>query len=252
MKVLTEERQQSILDLLKEKEIVKTRDLMIKFDVSESTIRRDLQEMEEAGWLRRVHGGAKRIIKLESEPSMVEKSSKNLHEKKIVAKYAASLVLPGEFIYLDAGTTTLEMLPFLKEKKVHVITNSVQHASISIDLGLTTTMLGGSIRLTTKAAVSNQTIEQIKTCYFDKAFMGTNGIHENYGYTTADAEEAATKKAAMSQAQHVFILADDSKFNKVNFAKMGNLDEAIIITNQINKEVSQELRSQTVIKEVGK
>ncbi|MDI8818154.1 hypothetical protein MJL61_23730, partial [Salmonella enterica subsp. enterica serovar Montevideo] len=72
------------------------------------------------------------------------------------------------------------------------------------------------------------------------------------GYTTADAEEAATKKAAMSQAQHVFILADDSKFNKVNFAKMGNLDEAIIITNQINKEVSQELRSQTVIKEVGK
>lgn len=117
MKVLTEERQQSILDLLKEKEIVKTRDLMIKFDVSESTIRRDLQEMEEAGWLRRVHGGAKRIIKLESEPSMVEKSSKNLHEKKMVAKYAASLVLPGEFIYLDAGTTTLEMLPFLKEKR---------------------------------------------------------------------------------------------------------------------------------------
>lgn len=56
----------------------------------------------------------------------------------------------------------------------------------------------------------------------------------------------------MSQAQHVFILADDSKFNKINFAKMGNLDEAIIITNQINKEVSQELRSQTVIKEVGK
>ena len=252
MEVLTEERQQRILELLKEKEIIKTRNLMQTFDVSESTIRRDLQEMEEAGWLRRVHGGAKKIIKLEAEPSMQEKSSKNVQEKMKIAEYAASLVEYGEFIYLDAGTTTYEMLPFLKEKKVHVITNSVQHASFSIDLGIQTTMLGGKIRLTTKAAVSNQTIEHIKTCYFDKAFMGTNGIHENYGYTTADAEEAATKKAAMGQAQQVFMLADESKFNKVNFSKMGNLEEATVITNRIGKEVSQELKTQTVIKEVFK
>lgn len=251
MKVLTEERQQKILELLREKEILKTRDLMSLFDVSESTIRRDLQEMEEAGWLRRVHGGAQKIIKLETEMSMIEKSSKNVQEKKKIAKYAAALVLPGEFIYLDAGTTTYEMLPFLKDKKVHVITNAVDHASLSLDLGLQTTMLGGSIRLTTKAAVSNQAIEQIKTCYFDKAFMGTNGIHERYGYTTADTEEAATKKAAMGQAQHVFILADETKFNKVNFSKMGNLEEAIVITNKIGENIiSDEIKSQTTIKEV--
>ena len=252
MKVLTEERQQEILRLLKEKEIIKTRELMDVFQVSESTIRRDLQEMEEAGWLRRIHGGAKKIIKLEMEPSMTEKSSKNVQEKQAIAKYAASLVMPGEFVFLDAGTTTFEMLPFLADKAVQIITNSVPHANLSIELGLPTTMLGGSIRLTTKAVVGSQTIEQLKTYYFDKAFMGTNGIHEEYGYTTADTEEAATKKAAMNQAQHVFILADESKFNKVNFAKMGNLDEAIVITNQLAVGNSHILREKTMIKEVGK
>lgn len=250
--MLTEERQQKILSLLNEQEIIKTRDLMTRFDVSESTIRRDLQEMEESGVLKRVHGGAKGIIKLESELNMREKSSKNIHEKRKIAQYAASLVAPREFIYLDAGTTTYEMLPFLKDKDVHVITNSVYHASTGADLGIKTTMIGGEIRLTTKAAVSSQAIEQIQSCYFDKAFMGINGIHVDYGYTTADTEEATTKKTAINQAQHVFILADSTKFNKVNFSKVGNLEEALIITDCLEDEVSDRLRSKTTIKEVLK
>ena len=250
--MLTEERQNKILKQLDEDKIIKTRDLMANLNVSESTIRRDLQEMEEAGLLRRVHGGAKKIIKLEQEMNMIEKSAKNIHEKQKIAQYAASLVTTGEFIYLDAGTTTYEMLPFLKGKDVHIVTNSVHHSNKSIDLGLQTTMLGGRIRLTTKAAVSSQTIEQIKGCYFDKAFMGTNGIHENYGYTTVDTEEAATKRTAMHQAQHVFILADETKFNKVNFSKMGNLDEAVIITDKISDDTSEYLINQTTIKEALK
>ncbi|MFC6347157.1 DeoR/GlpR family DNA-binding transcription regulator [Vagococcus carniphilus] len=250
--MLTEERQHKILSLLNEQEIIKTRDLMMTFDVSESTIRRDLQEMEEAGILKRVHGGAKGIIKLETELNMREKSSKNIHEKQRIAQYAASLVSPGEFIYLDAGTTTYEMLPFLKEKDVHVITNSVYHASAGADLGIKTTMIGGEIRMATKAAVSSQAIEQIKSCYFDRAFMGINGIHLDYGYTTADAEEAATKKTAMNQAQHVFVLADKSKFSKVNFSKVGNLEEALIITDSLEEDISDRLRTKTTIKEVLK
>lgn len=250
--MLTEERHQKILSLLNERDVVKTRELMEALDVSESTIRRDLQEMEEMGSLRRIHGGAKRIIKLESELDMIEKSSKNVQEKQEIARYAASLVTAGEFIFLDAGTTTYEMLPFLQDKDVHIITNSVHHASRSIDLGLQTTMLGGVVRLTTKAAVSSQTIEQIRLCYFDKAFMGTNGIHKNYGFTTVDAEEAMTKKTAMLQAQHCFVLADSTKFNKVNFSKMGNIEDAWIITDTLPKETSEELRTQTTIKEVLK
>ncbi len=250
--MLTEERQQNILSLLKEQDIIKTRNLMTAFDVSESTIRRDLQEMEEAGVLKRVHGGAKGIIKLESELTMREKSSKSIREKQKIAEYAASLISPGEFIYLDAGTTTYEMLPFLKNKEIHVVTNSVYHASAGADLGIRTTMIGGEIRMTTKAAVSSQAIEQIKTCYFDKAFMGINGVHLDYGYTTADAEEAATKKTAMGQAQHVFVLADSSKFNKVNFSKIGNIEEALIITDCLGNDISDRLRIKTTIKEVLK
>ncbi|HCM89585.1 MULTISPECIES: DeoR/GlpR family DNA-binding transcription regulator [Vagococcus] len=250
--MLTEERQQAILSLLNEKNIIKTRELMSSLDVSESTIRRDLQEMEAEGILRRVHGGAKRTIKLEAELDMTEKSAKNLHEKNLIGAYAASLVTEGEFIYLDAGTTTYEMLPFLKDKKIHVVTNSVQHASVGIDLGLQITMIGGTIRNTTKAAVSHQAIEQIKMCYFDKAFMGANGVHDEYGYTTVDAEEAAIKKVAMHQAQHVFVLADGTKIDKVNFSKIGNIEEALLITDSLQEDQKERLQNKTTIKEVLK
>lgn len=253
MKVmLTEERHQRILTLLKRQDVVKTKELMNDMAVSESTIRRDLQEMEEAGVLKRVHGGAKGVIKLEAEMNMGEKAFKNVQEKQAIAEYAASLVNDGDFIFLDAGTTTYDMLPFLQDKGIHVITNSVHHASLSVDLGILTTMLGGQVRMPTKAATSSQTIEQIRTCYFDKAFMGTNGIHINYGYTTADKEEAATKKAAMEQAQYSYILADHSKFNKVNFSKMGNIEDAWIITDKLTEAVPATLTQETIIKEVLK
>lgn len=251
MNMLTEERQQAILLMLNEKEIVKTKELMGQFDVSESTIRRDLQEMEEKNLLKRVHGGAKSILKLEPELNMLEKSVKNVHQKKEIASYAASLVHDGDFIYLDAGTTTYEMLPFLKGKNVHVVTNSVYHASTGIDLGIQMTMIGGTVRMTTKASVSSQAIEQLQTYYFDKAFMGVNGIHADYGFTTVDAEEAATKKAAMNQAQHVFVLTDHSKFGKVNFSKIADVETGIIITDQIEEnDVLDRLKTKTTIKEV--
>lgn len=251
--MLTEERQEKILMALKSKGIVKVRDLIIDLDVSESTIRRDLQEMEEAGILKRVHGGAKlrEIIKLESELNMQEKSTKNIQEKKAIARYAASLVEDGEVIYLDAGTTTYDMLPLLQGKKVHVMTNSVYHASLAADLGIMVTMIGGTIRPTTKAAVSSQSISQVTMTYFDKAFMGVNGIHEEYGYTTADLEEAGMKQAAMKQAQQVFVLGDSSKFDKVNAAKISGIEVATLITDQLPVGMGDTYRTLTQVEEVN-
>lgn len=249
--MLTEERQKIILDLLREKEIIKNRELIQLMNVSESTIRRDLQEMEEESLLQRVHGGARRIIKLEAEPTMIEKASKNIAEKKRIAKYAASLVKDGDYIYLDAGTTTFEMLPFLQGKACYVVTNSVDHAVKSVNLGLTTIIIGGEIREKTKATVSHSSVEQIKQYYFDKAFMGTNGIHPKYGYTTVDTYEALTKRVAMNQAQTVYVLADFEKFDKVNFSKIAAIDSATIITDKFLTQFKKELENQTIIKEVN-
>ncbi|MGY3765552.1 DeoR/GlpR family DNA-binding transcription regulator [Vagococcus vulneris] len=248
--MLTEERKSEILKLLEVNDIVKNRDLMSLLDVSESTIRRDLQEMEEENLLSRIHGGARRVIKLEPELTMMEKAVKNTHEKRKIAEYAATLVNDGDYIYLDAGTTTYDMLPYLQGKKCHVITNSVYHATLSVDVGLATVIIGGEVRQKTKSVVSHVSLEQLKLYYFDKAFMGTNGIHVDYGYTTADTYEAKVKNVVISQAQRAYVLADSTKFNKVNFSKIADIDTASIITTTVPKELKQKLLELTTIKEV--
>lgn len=250
--MLTEERRKLIMELLKSHEIVKSQELMKLLDSSESTIRRDLQEMEAEGLLKRIHGGAKRIVKLDYEPDMLEKSSKNVHEKQLIAEYATSFIHDGDFVYLDAGTSTYEMIPFLKQKDINVITNSVYHATALTDLKIPTMIIGGNIKLTTKAVVSAFSLQQLQLFRFDKAFMGINGIHPKHGFTTPDSEEATMKAVALGQAEQVYILADDSKFNKVSFSKVAALNEATIITNQLSKDIRQHFESLTTIKEVIK
>lgn len=250
--MLTEERRKLIMDLLNSHEIVKSQELMKLSDSSESTIRRDLQEMEADGLLKRIHGGAKRIVKLDYEPDMLEKSSKNVHEKQLVAEYATSFINDGDFVYLDAGTSTYEMIPYLEHKQINVITNSVYHATALTDLRIPTMIIGGNIKLTTKAVVSAFSLQQLELFRFDKAFMGINGIHPQHGFTTPDSEEATMKAVALRQAEQVYILADYSKFNKVSFSKVASLNEATIITNQLSKEVFQQFDSLTTIKEAIK
>ena len=147
--MLTEERHQKILQLLDQKSVVKSQELASLFNASESTIRRDLQELEDANLLERIHGGAKRILNLGFEQNMTEKSIKNTHEKQKIASLAASCVQDGDMIYLDAGSTTLEMIPFLVGKQIHVVTNSVHHAAKLSDMEIPTIMLGGTLKLST-------------------------------------------------------------------------------------------------------
>lgn len=250
--MLTEERRKLILDLLTTQEIVKSQEIMTLSASSESTIRRDLQEMEAAGLLKRIHGGAKRIIKLDYEPDMLEKASKNIHEKQLIAEYATSFLREGDFIYLDAGTSTYEMIPYLEHKTVNVITNSVYHATALTDLKIPTMIIGGNIKLTTKAVVSAFSLQQLELFRFDKAFMGINGIHPKHGLTTPDSEEATMKAVALRQAEQVYVLADHSKFNKVSFSKVASLSDATILTNHLPTDISQQFKSLTTIKEVNK
>lgn len=248
--MLTEERQKYILEQLSRQKIVKTQTLVTELKASESTIRRDLQEMEVAGLLKRIHGGAKQLMKLDTEPDMQEKSSKNLHEKQTIAKYAADLVKNGDFIYLDAGTSTYEMIPFLKGKEIHVITNSVYHANALINLAIPTMIIGGTIRLKTKAVINAFSVQQLESLRFDKAFLGINGVDSQAGLTTPDPDEAIMKSTAIKQSEQLIILADASKFNKVSFAKVSEIDAGLIVTNSLPKEDRTIYTQLTTIKEL--
>lgn len=249
--MLTEERHKKIIDWLERDGLVKSQDLVHWLDASESTIRRDLQELEDLDLLERVHGGAKRPQHLEQEPGMTEKSSKNVHQKKLVAKYAVDCIAEGDVIYLDAGTTTSEMISFLKDHTVTVVTNSVGLAARLVELQIATIVLGGRIKLATDAVVGSQALEQLKQYRFNKAFMGMNGVHTDSGYSTPDPEEAILKRAAIQQAEEAFVLVDHSKFNQTSFVSVAPLSAASILTDTCPLVIHDQITEQTTLKEVS-
>ncbi|OQO71590.1 DeoR family transcriptional regulator [Enterococcus villorum] len=247
--MLTEERREKILHLLDQQKIVKSQDLVTQLNASESTIRRDLQELENEGLLERIHGGAKKGQLLGFEPNMSEKTLKNVQEKQTIAQLAAMLINEDEVIYLDAGSTTLEMIPFLQDKKVTIVTNSVKHAAKLVDLQLPTIILGGQVKISTNAVLGSNTIDQLKNFHFNKAFMGMNGADLNHGFTTPDPEEAAIKRLAMANAEESFVLIDHSKFNQLSFTSVAPLSAATIVTERCPMEFVADYRERTTIKE---
>lgn len=248
--MLTSERHSIILQLLKEKNIVKIQDLVDITDTSESTIRRDLTQLEQEGFLKRVHGGAARLQGKTSEPSMIEKSAKNLHEKRMIAAYAANLVEDGDSIYLDAGSTVTEMIPLLQHKEIVVVTNGLMHIQSLLSYNIKTYIVGGYVKNNTNALVGRSALLSLSNYRFDKCFMGTNGVHAEYGYTTPDQEEAMVKKHAIDLSREAFILADESKFSEVYFAKIAEIQDASIITNLLEAEISDKYERKTSIKVV--
>jgi DeoR family transcriptional regulator, fructose operon transcriptional repressor len=247
--MLEPERHQIILETLKKKNSVKLHELVELTNSSESTIRRDLTQLEEGKFLKRVHGGAARLQGKLQEPSMTEKSSKNLQAKREIAQYAGGLVEEGDCIYLDAGSTIYEMIPFLPNQIV-VVTNGLMHANELLDRNIKTYLLGGQIKPTTKAMVGRGALESLEQYRFDKCFMGVNGIHPQLGYTTPDQEEAMIKQQAINLAREAYVLADESKFSEISFAKITDLHEATILTNQLDLDSKEQYSSKTKIKVV--
>lgn len=229
--MLTEERYELILEAIKEKGIVKLNELVEITKSSESTIRRDLTYLESKNALKRVHGGAASIKRKVAEPSYSEKLVQNITGKAIIAKYAASLIEDGDSIYLDAGTTTFEMIKYIDKKDIVVVTNGLKHIDALIEKGINGYVLGGKVKVKTKAIIGQDTLLSLQKFRFDKAFIGVNGIHTEYGLTTPDSEEAILKESAIKLSKDSFVLADESKFGEVNFVKIVDLDKVTIITN---------------------
>ena len=229
--MLAQERFERILEILREKQSVTVVELTEKLNTSESTIRRDLTELNRQGLLIKVHGGATAIKSvLSREEEVITKSKKHQEEKRKIAKYAASLINKEDIVYLDAGTTTEMMLDYLREYDV-IYARKLMNAGFKVHL------IGGEIKAVTEALVGEEALEQLDKYNFTKGFFGTNGIDLKRGFTTPDQKEAAVKKKAMEQCQKTYILSDASKFNVISTIKFADLKKAEIITDHLeNKE----------------
>ncbi|MBU8907902.1 DeoR/GlpR family DNA-binding transcription regulator [Desertibacillus haloalkaliphilus] len=247
--MLTPERHRKILERLQESEIVKIHELVEATASSESTIRRDLSQLEKEKKLKRVHGGASLLEQKGVELSISEKSTKNLKEKEKVARYTASLIRDGDCIFLDAGTTTFQMIPFIEAKEVKVVTNGLTHIEALLEQNIDTYLLGGAIKPKTRALIGQGAIAGLNQYRFDKCFIGVNGVHLDYGYSTPDPEEAMIKKNALYLSQVGYMLCDHSKFHEVTFSKIADLKDAVIVTDA-DEELIAEFKEETTVKVV--
>lgn len=246
--MLTTERQTAILQLLKEKQTITLKDILEATPASESTIRRDLTELEKQGKLVRIHGGAMLSERKLQELTFSEKSAKNLQRKISIAKTASSLVQSEDCIYLDAGSTVIQMVPFLAGRDITVVTNGLTHVDALVEHGITTYMIGGLIKTKTSAVIGQQAAESLSNYRFDKCFLGVNGFHPIHGYTTPDPEEAAIKRTASSLARETYVLADASKYNQTRFASVIDLPNAQLITCNLGQADLNTLRQNTIVK----
>ncbi|HEK9996695.1 TPA: DeoR/GlpR transcriptional regulator [Streptococcus equi subsp. zooepidemicus] len=221
-------------------------DLMQLLSSSESTVRRDLDELEREGKLHRVHGGAELFHSLQEELSNQEKSVKNSQTKERIAQKAAELIFDNDVIFIDAGTTTEFLLPFLQSKKVTVVTNSIHHATRLVDMAIKTIIIGGYVKQTTDASIGHVALEQIRQMNFDKAFLGINGIDEAF-LTTPDMEEAVIKKAVIANAKITYVLADATKLGHVSFVKVAPIDRVEIITEKSSTVMLKKIKEKAKV-----
>jgi len=235
--VLAQERFERILEILREKQSVTVVELTEKLNTSESTIRRDLTELNRQGLLIKVHGGATAVKSvLSREEEVITKSKKHQEEKRKIAKYAAGLILPDDFVYLDAGTTTGLMLEYLEGTQASFVTNAVSHAQTLAKMGIRVYLIGGELKSSTEAVVGSQAMQMIQMYHFTKGFFGTNGIAKREGFTTPDANEAIVKSTAMKQCKDVYVLADTTKFGQVSSVTFGEFADGCILTEEIPEE----------------
>lgn len=228
----TEKRHELILTELSKKDFLTLQELIDRTGCSASTIRRDLSKLQNFGKLKRLHGGATLNQSSVLEPNLADKRGTNLKEKQEIGRIAASQIEDCDCVFLDAGSTTLEMIPFIKANDIIVVTNGLTHVEELLKYGIRTLIIGGEVKSTTFATVGASALETLKRYRFDKVFLGMNGIDLKYGLTTPDEQEAIIKHHAMELGTQVYVLIDHAKYEKVYFAHVPLEANVSLITSK--------------------
>lgn len=249
--MLSEERFRTILEILKQRKTASVTELADALNTSESTIRRDITALADMGKLKKVYGGAAAITKnfISDEPDVNTKALQNVSQKEQIAQYASNLINNDDFIFIDAGTTTLRLIDFITTTKAVFVTNGIVHAKKLAAKGFKVYIIGGEIKASTEAITGSAAVSNISKYNFTKCFLGTNGISIENGFTTPDIEEALIKQTALEKSYVSFVLADSSKFDTVSSVTFAKLEQACIITDTVKNHKYPE---KTIVKEVSK
>src|SRR5437868_2664897 len=214
--MLAGQRQLLILEEVRRRGAVRVAELTELLAVSDMTIRRDLDVLAAAGFVDKVHGGATAPGHLSAdEPGFEAKSHRQLDEKELIARRAATLVKPGQAIGLTAGTTTWRLAHHLREvPSLTIVTNSIQVANVlngepRPDL---TVILTGGVRTPSDALVGPVAVATLRSLHVDLLFIGVHGLADDAGLTTPNLLEAEADQALIGAADRVVVVADHTKW----------------------------------------
>jgi len=239
MEFNSDQRKARIVELLNENGEVKVSALSKMFNISEVTIRFDLEALENEGLLSRVYGGAVSSGKLYHEMDLKQRFMANEAEKKAIAEQIASMINNNDTIMMNAGTTLTYVLRALKgtgrkKKNISLVTNSIQTAlEASSYQGFNVTLLGGYIDSKYQFTYGSDVIQQLSNYHADKLILSVDGINCDAGYTLYYSHETDVTRTMMSRSATTIVAADCSKIGRIAFANAAPLDKAdYIVTNE--------------------
>ena len=253
--MISEKRFEIILNEVNRKGIVTVKEITELLGTSDATTRRDFQALEDMGKLVKFHGGAKRLASdyIFLEEDFTTRKELNMEQKQDIAFYAKELIKPNDFIFIDAGTTTFELVKQMKDLDlkgdVGIVTNALKHAAALSRYGYSVHVLEGDMKASTEALVGDSALASLQKFNFTKSFIGTNGTHSKSGFTTYDIRESSIKNLAMNNSKESFVLCDSSKFGRIAPISFGVLKQATVITTRLNDASYNKL---TEIREVGR
>jgi DeoR family transcriptional regulator, myo-inositol catabolism operon repressor len=238
--MIKEKRIIKIHEYVTEHQSVSLEELVSVFAVSKNTIRRDIQELVDRGKLKKVYGGVS--VDHKKLESFQDRKKQNQEQKASIVKQASQYVEDGDVIFIDSGTTTIELVEYIKERNVTIFTNSIELIVRALPFEhLNVILIGGLLDRKTDSFGNMQNMNLLCDYNINKAFMASTGISLTNGVTNASPQESELKKTIVGRSLEVFLLIDHNKFDKYGLMTYCSLDEIdYLVTDEIPNDTYQE------------
>ncbi len=239
-----EQRRTKLLELVRQRGFATLPALAGELAVSESTVRRDLDHLEENGEAKRTHGGVFYTGPSPKLPHFDTRQASQWGKKRLIAEKASELIEDGDTIALDGGSTTYELAQRLLGKAVQVVTNSLPVANLftssdSADL----VIVGGYVHTRTGVSLGPYANEMLSDLNVRRAVLSVAGIHDD-GYYNSNLLLVETERAMMKAADEVIVVADSTKLGRKSLARLCELGEIDALV--IDHEISEDWRSKLI------
>jgi DeoR/GlpR family transcriptional regulator of sugar metabolism len=242
-------RKNKIKELILEKKSVTVSELTSIFQVTEETIRRDLKQLEDEGFLNRTYGGAYISEGVLNDVDVTIREYVHVEGKRKIASKCISYIKNGDSIFLDASTTSLVIASMLKELKLTVVTNSIKVVSTLMDNpNIRLVIIGGTLAHSSLSNLGRNAEYNMKYYFFDTAFISCRSISMQHGITDSNEQQAGIRKLAAEHANNVILVADYTKFDKTSFASICGYDliDTVVVDEKLHDDWHTFLLEQNV------